>query len=52
MEIHYFGRESGKEIQAFNSKNLIMTRILDDTSEIHVGCMHIDADGIVGLHEA
>jgi len=52
MKIYNFGRESGKEIQAFNSRNLIMTRILNGTSEIHIGCMHIDADGIVGLHQA
>jgi mannose-6-phosphate isomerase-like protein (cupin superfamily) len=52
MKIYNFGREFGTRIHAFNSKNLIMTRILNETNDIHVGCMHIDANGIVGLHQA
>jgi quercetin dioxygenase-like cupin family protein len=52
MKIYNFGREFGTRIHAFNSKNLIMTRILNETNEVHVGCMYIDANGLVGLHQA
>lgn len=52
MRIYNFGRETGNEITAFNSSNLNMTRILDGTDEIHIGCMNIEANGIVGLHQA
>jgi mannose-6-phosphate isomerase-like protein (cupin superfamily) len=52
MKIYNFGQENGINIKAFDSKNLIMTRILDEASDIHIGCMHIEANGIVGLHQA
>ncbi|MDQ0193250.1 cupin domain-containing protein [Paenibacillus wynnii] len=52
MKIYNFGSETGKKIDAFDSKNLIMTKILNGTKDTHVGCMYIEANGIVGLHQA
>ncbi|WP_046213568.1 cupin domain-containing protein [Paenibacillus wulumuqiensis] len=52
MKIYNFGSETGKNIESFNSKNLIMTRILKETKDTHIGCMYIGENGIVGLHQA
>lgn len=52
MKIYNFGSETGKKIEAFNSKNLMMTKILKETKDTHVGCMYIEGNGIIGLHQA
>jgi quercetin dioxygenase-like cupin family protein len=52
MKIYNFSKEVGKNIHAFNSRNLIMTRILTETDSIHVGCLHLENNGMVGLHQA
>jgi quercetin dioxygenase-like cupin family protein len=53
VNIYSFGTEAGKDIRAYDSRNLRMSRVLDGaTGEIHVGCMHLAADGVVGLHQA
>ncbi|MCL6603641.1 MAG: cupin [Paenibacillus sp.] len=52
MKINNFSKEYGKSIEAFNSKNLIMTRILSETDSVHIGCKTLEADGIIGLHQA
>ncbi|WP_373232235.1 cupin [Cohnella sp.] len=52
MRIYNFSKELGKNIQAFNSNNLFMTRILKDSDHTYVGCMHIEENGEVGLHQA
>ncbi|WCF05885.1 cupin domain-containing protein [Paenibacillus thiaminolyticus] len=52
MKIYNFGKDMGQEIKAFDSKNLIMTGMIDATDKIRMGCMHVDAGGIVGFHQA
>lgn len=52
MKIYNFGKDMGQEIKAFDSKNLIMTGMIDATDKIRMGCMHVDAGGIVGYHQA
>lgn len=52
MKIYNFGKDMGQEIKTFDSKNLIMTGMIDATDKIRMGCMHVDAGGIVGYHQA
>jgi len=52
MKIYNFSKEVGKDIQAFDSRNLIMSRILTETDSIHIGCLHLSNNGIIGLHQA
>ncbi|MDI7741165.1 cupin [Lysinibacillus fusiformis] len=51
MEIYRFDKDSGKKFTQFNS-DFVMTRILQTKHEAHIGCMHLDQNGIVGFHQA
>ena len=51
MKIFRFGQETGKPITHFDS-NFVISRILISEKPTHVGCMHLETNGIVGFHEA
>jgi quercetin dioxygenase-like cupin family protein len=51
MEIYNFGKEQGKSISQYNSE-FIMTRIMMAEKGVHIGCMYLDENGIIGRHEA
>ena len=51
MEFYNFSKDSGKRISKFNS-NFIMSRVIQTDNAAHIGCMHLDANGIVGYHQA
>ncbi|NGZ76651.1 cupin domain-containing protein [Saccharibacillus alkalitolerans] len=52
MRIYSFGRESGRAVEAFGSHGLTVAGILGGSGETHMVCMHIEAGGEVGRHEA
>lgn len=52
MKIYNFGSGNGKDIHAFGSQNLVMTRILSSSDELQAGCMHLGPNGVVGYHQA
>jgi mannose-6-phosphate isomerase-like protein (cupin superfamily) len=49
VQIFRFGREAGKSIDHFDS-NFIMSRILITDKPAHIGCMHLQSNGIIGFH--
>ncbi|PGZ95512.1 cupin [Bacillus pseudomycoides] len=51
MKIYRFDKEVGKQIGIFQS-NFIMSKILNYSGQIHIGCMHVPENGVVGYHEA
>lgn len=51
MEFYTFNKESGKQINNFNS-DFIMSRIIQTDKATNIGCMHLDKNGIVGYHQA
>jgi quercetin dioxygenase-like cupin family protein len=51
MKIFQFNKESGKKITPFNS-NFIISRIIQTEKEAHIGCMHLEENGIIGFHQA
>jgi quercetin dioxygenase-like cupin family protein len=54
MIIYRFDQEAGRAIEAFDSTNLIMSRIVtsEKSGSFHIGCMHLEANGNVGYHQA
>ncbi|WP_164669970.1 cupin [Virgibacillus doumboii] len=51
MEIYQFKKEAGKKITKFNS-DFIMSRITQTQKVAHIGCMHLDKNGVIGYHQA
>ena len=51
MEIYQFKKETGKKITKFDS-DFIMSRIPQTQQAAHIGCMHLDENGIIGYHQA
>jgi hypothetical protein len=51
MKLYRFGKEEGTKIAHFNS-SFIMSRILKTEKPTQIGCMHLEAEGIVGFHQA
>ncbi|MDR0269974.1 cupin domain-containing protein [Paenibacillus sp.] len=52
MKIYNFGSENGKDIHAYGSKQLVMTRILSSSADLQTGCMHLGPNGVVSYHQA
>ncbi|MEI5908757.1 cupin [Bacillus spongiae] len=51
MEIYQFTKETGKKITKFDS-DFIMSRITETHKAAHIGCMHLDKNGVIGYHQA
>ncbi|MBN8191908.1 cupin [Bacillus sp. NTK074B] len=51
MKLYQFNKDSGKKITKFNS-DFIMSRITQTHKAAHIGCMHLDENGIIGYHQA
>lgn len=51
MELFKFDKSNGKQISKFNS-DFIMSRITQTTKAAHIGCMHLEENGVVGYHQA
>ncbi|WP_214845530.1 MULTISPECIES: cupin [unclassified Exiguobacterium] len=51
MEIYQFKKEVGKKITKFDS-DFVMSRITQTDKVAHIGCVHLDEDGLIGYHQA
>lgn len=51
MQIYQFKKEVGKKITKFDS-NFVMSRIMQTEKMTHIGCIHLEKDGVVGYHQA
>lgn len=51
MKIYQFKKEAGKKIKKFDS-DFVMSRIAQTDKAAHIGCMHLDENGIIGYHQA
>jgi quercetin dioxygenase-like cupin family protein len=61
LDIFHFEKELGRRIHQYDS-NFIMSRLSEPkdnntyqpmtTGDVHVGCMYLEKDGIVGYHQA
>lgn len=52
MKILCFDDGSGRTIDDYDSKNVVISRIARLTDIAHVSSMHIGPEGIVGYHQA
>ena len=52
MKIFRFDAQIGREIHQYESLNVIMSRIVQTSQGAHIGCMQMDAGGVVGYHQA
>jgi quercetin dioxygenase-like cupin family protein len=52
MRLFRFDQETGRNISAFGSQNMVMARIIQITESAQIGCMYIGNDGNVGYHQA
>ncbi|WP_175987398.1 cupin [Bacillus sp. Marseille-Q1617] len=51
MKIYQFTKDAGKKITQFDS-DFIMSRITITEKPAHIGCMHLDENGVIGYHHA
>ena len=51
MQIYQFNKVVGKKITKFDS-NFVMSRIMQTEKMTHIGCIHLEKDGVVGYHQA
>ena len=52
MHIYSFAPATGRSIERFGSRGVIISSILRGADDLHVACMHLEAAGIIGSHEA
>jgi len=51
LKIYSFKKDEGKHVTHFDS-NFIMARIAATDDGVHIGCMYLDPDGVIGYHKA
>jgi len=52
LKIYNFDKDTGREITNFDSKQSVFSRIIQHNESLHIGCMFIGPEGIVGSHPA
>ena len=52
MRLFRFDASTGHPITHFNSVGLVMAPIQRGTGPFQLGCMHLEAGGLVGFHQA
>lgn len=52
MKVYKLDHENGKEITMYNSYNSKISRIIRHDKPLQMGCIFINSEGCVGLHEA
>lgn len=52
MRLFRFDASTGRPITHFGSVGLVMSPIQRGAGEFQIGCMHLEAGGIVGFHKA
>lgn len=51
MKIYQVKKEAGKKISKFDS-DFVMSRIAKTEKAAHIGCVHLDENGLIGYHQA
>lgn len=52
MRIYQLDLESRKEITQYGSQNVFFSRIANYPDPLHIGCLTIERNGIIGMHPA
>lgn len=51
MEFYKLSKSGGKRVTEFDS-DFIISRIVRTEKQVHVGCMFLDENGVIGYHQA
>ncbi|HEX7063762.1 MAG TPA: cupin [Bacillales bacterium] len=51
MKVLRFTGECGRFVDRFGS-NFVMSRIIEHHGDVHIACMHLNANGRIGHHDA
>ncbi|WP_128893972.1 cupin domain-containing protein [Longirhabdus pacifica] len=51
MKLYSLNKEHGKHITQYDS-NFVMSKILQSSRNVHMGCMHLEQSGVIGWHQA
>lgn len=52
MKLFRFDQRVGRKVDRFESVHATISRIVRTPDSVHIGCMHLDAGGVVGYHPA
>jgi quercetin dioxygenase-like cupin family protein len=52
MKVFRFDPDVGRPITAFGSHDVLLSRIMRTSSGVQIGCMHVQPNGVIGLHQA
>ncbi|MED4754328.1 cupin [Brevibacillus choshinensis] len=52
MKLFRFDQQVGRRVDRFDSVEATISRIVRTPESVHIGCMHIGAEGVVGYHPA
>ncbi|MDR7318254.1 cupin [Brevibacillus nitrificans] len=52
MKLFRFDQQVGRKIDRFDSAHATISRIMKTPGPVHIGCIHLDASGVVGYHPA
>jgi len=50
LKVFSFGLPYGQSITKYDS-NFVMSRIVRTNTDTRIGCMYLDADGVIGYHQ-
>jgi quercetin dioxygenase-like cupin family protein len=52
MKVFRFDSEVGRPLSAFGSHDVILSRILRTSCGVQIGCMHVQPNGVIAMHQA
>jgi quercetin dioxygenase-like cupin family protein len=52
MKIYRFNRETGKDIDRYNSSGFTLTRVAHLLEETMIQCAYLEPGGLIGYHQA
>ncbi|PLT29613.1 cupin domain-containing protein [Peribacillus deserti] len=52
MEFFRFDQETGRNIEQYDSKAAVFSRIIRTNEFASIGCMYVEPGGVIGFHEA
>jgi quercetin dioxygenase-like cupin family protein len=52
LRIYRFDAEVGRKVDAFNSVNFVMSKVVHLAAEARVSCAHLGPNGRIGHHQA
>lgn len=52
MKMYRFSQQVGRQITAFSSSGVVISRVVKPGDDLHIAAMNVAAGGVVGYHQA